>query len=154
MTNCTTQTLLFASLDRRQVVADFKGGDLTSNAGLLLLREVDRKIGLLDALNDVIFDPRNQRFVVHDQRTMLAQRVLGIAAAYEDLNDHNTLRRDTLLQTATERRLKLSQEEGDPLASPYDPKTRPDLSATLAGQILGATDGMIPKLERTYGPCL
>ena len=118
MTDCTTQTLLFASLDRRQIVADFRGGDLTSDAGLLLLREVDRKIGLLDALNDVIFDPRNQRLVVHDQRTMLAQRVLGIAAAYEDLNDHNTLRRDTLLQTATGRRLKLSQEEGDPLASP------------------------------------
>jgi hypothetical protein len=85
MTDCTTQPLLFASLDRRQVVADFDGGDLTSDGGLPLLREVDRKIGLLDALNGAIFDPRNRDLLVHDQRTMLAQRVLAIAAAYEDL---------------------------------------------------------------------
>jgi hypothetical protein len=118
MTDCTTQALLFASVDRRQIVADFQGGDITSDGGLPLLREVDRKIGLLDALSDIICDPRNPRFIVHDQRTMLAQRVLAIAAGWEDLNDHNTLRRDTLLQTLTERRLKPSQEEGDPLASP------------------------------------
>jgi len=118
MTDCSTQSLLFASLDRRQLVADFDGGDLTSDGGLPLLREVDRKIGLLDALDAAIGDPRNPIFVVHDQRTMLAQRIFGIAAAYEDLNDHNTLRRDTLLQAMTERQLKPSQEEGDPLASP------------------------------------
>jgi hypothetical protein len=109
---------LFASLDRRQLVADFDGGDITSDGGLPLLREVDRKIGLLDALDAAIGDPRNPIFVVHDQRTMLAQRIFGIAAAYEDLNDHNRLRRDTLLQAMTERQLKPSQEEGDPLASP------------------------------------
>jgi Transposase DDE domain group 1 len=118
MTDCTTQSLLFASLDRRQLVADFDGGDITSDGGLPLLREVDRKIGLLDALDAAIGDPRNPIFVVHDQRTMLAQRIFGIAAAYEDLNDHNRLRRDTLLQAMTERQLKPSQEEGDPLASP------------------------------------
>jgi hypothetical protein len=118
MTNCTTQPLLFASLNRRKMVADFAGGDLTSDGGLPLLREVDRKIGLLDALDKAIGDPRDQRFVTHDQRTMLAQRVLGIAAAYEDLNDHSTLRHDRLLQAVTERQLKLSQQEGDPLASP------------------------------------
>jgi hypothetical protein len=118
MTDCTTRPLLFASADRRQIVAEFDGGDITSDGGLPLLREVDRKIGLLDALSDIIDDPRSPRFLVHDQRTMLAQRVLAIAAGYEDLNDHNTLRRDTLLQTVTERRLKPSQEEGDPLASP------------------------------------
>jgi hypothetical protein len=118
MTDCTAQPLLFASVDRRQIVADFHGGDITSDGGLPLLREVDRKIGLLDALDGAIGDPRNSRFVVHDQRTMLAQRVLGLAAGYEDLNDHTTLRRDTLLQALTERRLKATQEEGDPLASP------------------------------------
>lgn len=118
MTDCITQPLLFASVDRRQIVADFNGGDLTSDGGFPLLREVDRRIGLLDALNDAVRDPRNPFFTVHDQRTLLAQRVLGIAAAYEDLNDHITLRHDTLLQALTERRLKASQEEGDPLGSP------------------------------------
>ena len=118
MTDYITQPLLFASVDRRKIVADFSGGDLTSDGGLPLLREVDRRIGLLDALNDAIRDPRNPFFIQHDQRTMLAQRVYAIASAYEDLNDHNKLRSDTLLQALTERRLKPSQEEGDPLASP------------------------------------
>ena len=118
MTNCTTQPLLFASLDRRQIVAEFDGGDLTSDGGLPLLREVDRRIGLLDAINNSLRDPRNPFFTVHDQRTLLAQRVYAIAAAYEDLNDHITLRNDTLLQALTQRQLKPSQEEGDPLASP------------------------------------
>jgi hypothetical protein len=118
MTDCTTPPLLFASVDRRQVVAQFDGGDLTSDGGLPLLREVERRIGLFDALNDAIRDPRNPRFTVHDQRVLLAQRIYAIAAAYEDLNDHNALRRDTLLQTLTERSLKPSQEEGDPLGSP------------------------------------
>jgi hypothetical protein len=105
-------------LDRRQLVADFDGGDLTSDGGLPLLREVDRKIGLIDALNAAVFDPRRPLFTLHDQRTLLAQRVYAIAASYEDLNDHNTLRRDTLLQAISERRLKPGQKEGDPLGSP------------------------------------
>jgi hypothetical protein len=118
MTECNFQPLLFASVDRRQIVADFQGGDLTSDGGLPLLREVDRKIGLIDALDAAICDPRFQPLVVHDQRTILAQRILAIAAGYEDLNDHQTLRNDTLLQTITDRRLKFGQKEGDPLSSP------------------------------------
>jgi len=118
MTNCTTQPLLFASADRRQVVADFQGGDLTSDGGLPLLREVDRKIGLIDALDAAIYDPRFQPLVVHDQRTILAQRIFALAAGYEDLNDHQTLRNDTLLQTLTDRQLKVGQKQGDPLSSP------------------------------------
>ena len=118
MTDCTTQPLLFTTVDRRQIVADFKGGDLTSDGGLPLLREVDRKLGLLDALDAAIHDPRRPLFTRHDQRTLLAQRVLAIAAGYEDLNDHQSLRHDTLLQTLTDRRLKCGQQEGDPLSSP------------------------------------
>jgi len=52
MTDCTTQPLLFSSLGRKKILADFNGGDLTNDGGLPLLREVDRKIGLLDALNE------------------------------------------------------------------------------------------------------
>ena len=58
MTECTTKPLTFSSLGRRQIVADFQGGDLTSDGGLPLLREVDRRLGLIDALNAAIFDPR------------------------------------------------------------------------------------------------
>jgi len=118
MTECNRQPMLFASVDRRQIVADFQGGDLTSDGGLPLLREVDRKIGLIDAINNAIYDPRFGPLVVHDQRTILAQRIFAIAAGYEDLNDHQTLRNDTLLQTLTDRQLKPGQKQGDPLSSP------------------------------------
>ena len=57
MTDCTTKPLLFASDNRRQIVADFQAGDLTSDGGLPLLREVDPKIGLIDAINAAICDP-------------------------------------------------------------------------------------------------
>jgi hypothetical protein len=110
--------MLFASVDYRKMVADFQGGDLTSDGGLPLLREVDHKIGLIDAVNDAIFDPRFQPLVEHDQRTILAQRIFALAAGYEDLNDHQTLRNDTLLAALTDRRLKAGQKEGDPLSSP------------------------------------
>jgi hypothetical protein len=118
MTECNGLPLLFTSLGRKKIVADFRGGDLTSDGGLPLLREVDRKIGLIDALNAAIFDPRSSILLEHDQRTILTQRILAIAAGYEDLNDHQTLRNDTLLQALTDRRLKVGQKEGDPLASP------------------------------------
>ena len=118
MTECNGLPLLFASMDRRQIVADFHGGDLTSDGGLPLLREVDRKIGLIDAVNDAIHDPRFQPLVVHDQRTLLAQRIFAIAAGYEDLNDHQSLRNDTLLAALTDRQLKCGQKEEDPLSSP------------------------------------
>jgi hypothetical protein len=118
MTECNAQPLLFSSLGHKKIVADFSGGNLTSDGGLPLLREVDRKIGLIDALNGVICDPRFQPLVVHEQRTLLAQRILALAAGYEDLNDHDTLRKDTLLQDLTDRHLKAGQKPDDPLSSP------------------------------------
>lgn len=118
MTECNGLPLLFASLGRKKIVADFAGGDLTSDGGLPLIREVDRKIGLIDAIDAAIHDPRCPWLIEHDQRTLLAQRILAIAAGYEDLNDHQTLRNDTLLQALTDRKLKARQVEGDPLSSP------------------------------------
>jgi len=118
MTECSRLPLVFSSLNRRKMVADFQGGDLTSDGGLPLLREVDRRLGLLDALNAAIRDPRDSDRTEHEQRTLLAQRILAIAAGYEDLNDHATLRTDTLFQTLTDRRLKPGQKETDPLGSP------------------------------------
>jgi hypothetical protein len=118
MTDCNTTPLLFTSLGSKNLLADFDGGDLTSDGGMPLLREVDRKIGLIDAINAAIYDPRNPTLIEHDQRTILAQRIFALAAGYEDLNDHQTLRNDTLLQALTDRQLKVGQTEGDPLSSP------------------------------------
>ena len=73
MTDCITQPLLFSNLKNKKIQADFNGGTLTSDAGALLLREVDKRIGLIDAINRCIPDPRNPFYTVHEQKTMLAQ---------------------------------------------------------------------------------
>jgi hypothetical protein len=93
---------LFSSLGRQEVRADFAGGTLTSDAGGLLLREVDRRLGLIDALSECLTDPRDPARIQHEQRTMLAQRIFGLALGYEDLNDHNELRRDPLFSVLAE----------------------------------------------------
>jgi len=115
MTDCNKQPLLFSSLKNKKIQADFNGGSLTSDAGALLLREVDKHLGVIDAINKCIPDPRNQFFIAHRQRTMLAQRIFGIALGYEDLNDHQSLRDDPLLQIVTERGVT---KDDLPLASP------------------------------------
>jgi Transposase DDE domain group 1 len=114
MTDCNRQPLTFSSLGPKSVVADFLGGRLTSDAGALLLREVGRKTGLFEAIAAAIPDPRNPVFVIHDQRSMIAQRIVAIALGYEDLNDHQALRADPALQLAAGR----VPDQGSPLASP------------------------------------
>lgn len=113
MTECNRAALSFSSLLRRKISADFDGGRLTSDAGGLLLREVDRRIGLTRKLAACVTDPRDPEKIVHDVRTMLAQRIYGIALGYEDLNDHDTLRGDPVMQALTER----VPDEDTPLAS-------------------------------------
>ena len=114
MTDCNRQALPFASIGSKAVVADFRGGRLTTDAGALLLREVDDRLGLFDALDAAIPDPRHPVFIVHQQRAMLAQRITAIALGYEDLNDHQTLRADPVLQVAA----GTSPDADSTLASP------------------------------------
>lgn len=102
MTHCNTPTPAFTRLGRREIHADFSGGAITSDAGVLLLREADRQLGLVDALDAAIPDPRNPALITHPQRGLIAQRLYAIAAGYEDLNDHQHLRDDPLWQLATE----------------------------------------------------
>ena len=114
MTDCNRQTLSFSSLGAKAVVADFLGGRLTSDTGALLLREVGETIGLFQAISQVIPDPRDPAQIVHDQKAMIAQRIIAIALGYEDLNDHQTLRSDPALQLAA----GTVPDEQAPLASP------------------------------------
>jgi Transposase DDE domain group 1 len=102
MTHCNPSALPFTSANRRALLADFSGGVLTSDAGALLLREADRRLGLIDALDRALPDPRDPDLIAHPQRCLLAQRVFGIACGYEDLNDHQRLRDDPLWQTAVD----------------------------------------------------
>jgi hypothetical protein len=103
MTDCNRKTLDFSSRGSRTVHADFQGGRLTTDGGALILGELADQLGLVDALDAAIPDPRDPRFIIHDQRALLAQRVIAIALGYEDLNDHQTLRTDPALQVATGR---------------------------------------------------
>jgi hypothetical protein len=145
MTECTTQRVCFSDIKRRQIVADFNGGRLTTDAGVLLLREVDRHIGLMDAVNDCIPDPRDPRYTIHQQRAMLTQRIVSLALGYEDLNDQQTMRVDPALQAAA----GCAPEEDQPLASPptlcrlenrITRQTSVKLSAVLVNQFLDSFD--------------
>ena len=98
-TQCDPEPMLFARLEGRAVVADFGGGAMTSDAGALLLGATDRAIGLIDRFAACFADRRAGARVVHDVRTLVGQRVFGLALGYEDLNDHDDLRRDPVLGT-------------------------------------------------------
>ncbi len=99
-TDCNAQPLLFQDLGTRKVVADFSGGTLSSDAGVLLFREVDASLGLTQSLARCFNDFREQLFVDHSVQQMVAQRLYGLALGYEDLNDHERLRLDPVLATA------------------------------------------------------
>jgi len=119
-TDCVHQSMLFDNLGARQVVADFSGGHVSSDGGLLLYRELDRSIGLTHKLSLCFHDGRDPHFVEHAVQEMLHQRLAGLAAGYEDLNDHQRLRVDPLLAVTAG---KLDPTGGDRLAA--DQKGKP-----------------------------
>jgi len=104
MPNCTeesgTKRIEFGRLGRRAVEGRFDGGSMTSDGGVMLLSEVDRKIGLMQAASRCITDPRSPLLIKHGVRDMLRQRVYGLALGWEDLSDHGALRQDVAMQTA------------------------------------------------------
>lgn len=113
-TDCNDQPLLFQDLHCRKVVADFSGGTLSSDGGVLLLRQVDTNLGVTMALADCFADYRNQIFVDHSVRELLAQRIYGLALGYEDINDHERLRLDPLLAAACNKREPLGSDRFNP----------------------------------------
>jgi hypothetical protein len=96
-TQSISEQLDFEGFDGRRVVAAFDGGAVTSDAGALLLREADRAIGLIDRVVACFQDGRDPDRVVHALRTLVGQRVIGLALGYEDVNDHDDLRFDPVL---------------------------------------------------------
>jgi len=99
-TDCGSQPLLFQDLGPRKVVADFSAGTLSSDSGALLLRQVDAGLGVSRALAACFHDQRDPRWVEHQIQQLCAQRLIALALGYEDLNDHDALRRDPLLAVA------------------------------------------------------
>ena len=107
-------------LRRQAVEVDFNGGTLTSDGGLMLLREVDRRLDLIRRVDQAIPDPRDPFYTAHPQAEILTSRIFGIAAGYEDANDHDQLRHDPAFQVAAGREPAQNNYDQDhyPLASP------------------------------------
>src|SRR5258708_31457015 len=94
------QAFLFDDLGPRQVQADFSGGTLSTDAGALLLRQVDINLGLTAELAQCFYDQPNPVWVDHSVPEVARQRIFGTALGYEDINDHQRLRLDPLLAAA------------------------------------------------------
>lgn len=99
----TTERFLFEDLKQKKLEVDFDGGEVSSDAGVLFLREVERRMGLLDRVAKVLHDRRHSSYTRHSLLDLLKQRVFQIAFGYKDANDAETLRQDPALKMACER---------------------------------------------------
>lgn len=100
MTKCIPPTYQFSKVKNREIEINFTGGDISSDGGVLLLREVDKRLGITAELAKMFPDKRDTSKVAHSIETMMKQRIYGIALGYEDLNDHDSLRKCPAMQTA------------------------------------------------------
>ena len=96
-TECSAALFDFARVGRQEVVADFDGGAITSDGGGLLLGQADRGLKLVERFAGCFRDFRDPELIEHEVKTLIGQRVFGIALGYEDLNDHDELRHDPVM---------------------------------------------------------
>jgi hypothetical protein len=108
MTDCNLNSIHFSPLNSKKIEASFTGGDISSDGGLMLLREVDKKLGLTKRFSQAFNDQRHPGYVLHNSHDLLKQRVYALAAGYEDVNDHDFLRHDLCFQTAIGREVNLA----------------------------------------------
>jgi Transposase DDE domain group 1 len=94
MTECNQSGFGFEACGKREIVARFDGGTISSDGGAFLLRQTDKRLNLLPRLAECFLDGRNQEQVEHSILEMLSQRIYGLALGYEDINDHEQLRKD------------------------------------------------------------
>jgi hypothetical protein len=111
MTECTQSGFGFEACGSREIVARFDGGTISSDGGAFLLRQTDQRLNLLPRLAECFLDDRNQDLIEHSILEMLSQRIYGLALGYEDVNDHEQLRKDPVFGILAGR-----EELGEPLA--------------------------------------
>src|SRR5260370_33120482 len=102
-TECTQEPFPFHPLNQREVRGQFDGGPITSDAGALLLREVEKGTNIIGQFASCFTDYRDPELREHAVAELVAQRIYGLALGYEDLNDHEELRRDPLLAVLVEK---------------------------------------------------
>jgi hypothetical protein len=103
MTQCNPPRYLFPKLGRRDIAASFDGGEITSDAGGLLLKQVAEKTGILEGFAGCFVDHRDKDRIEHSVLELVTQRVMGLALGYEDLTDHDELRKDPFFSVWPER---------------------------------------------------
>ena len=103
MPKCTDESIQFGRVGRRVVEAAFDGGDIVSDGGVLLLKQVDERLGLTRAAALAFGDERRGASVQHSMHSLLAQRIYGLCLGWADVCDHNVLRSDLVMQTAVGR---------------------------------------------------
>jgi hypothetical protein len=136
-TECTDEQIDFQPLGGRRVTGQFNGGRITSDAGVLQLRELEEIFDVIERLAECFEDHRDPELVEHSLEELLRQRIFGLILGYEDLNDHDTLRRDPAVAAACGkdepdgRDRKQDEDKGKPLAA----------SATLNRLELGTEEG-------------
>ena len=102
-TQCIPEQMAFQQLGRREVIGRFDGGMISSDAGGLVLREVERCFGILKRFAGCFQDHRDPRRTEHSLKTLISQRVYAMALGYEDLNDHDILRHDVVMGVLCEK---------------------------------------------------
>lgn len=108
MTNCNYQLELFQGFKNHKIEVNFDGGNVTSDGGVLFLRQADKILNLTPRAAEFLNDPRRQASCIHESLEMLRQRVYGICLGYEDLNDHDEIKKDGAIQTAVEKEQDLA----------------------------------------------
>lgn len=99
-TECTARTYSFDKLGRRQVIADFSGGAITTDGGLVLVAAIDQRTRVSERVAACFSDQRQPHRVQHKMEDLVAQRLYGLVQGYEDVNDHDVLRHDPMLGIA------------------------------------------------------
>ena len=136
--------LRLAPVGDKTVELDFDGGRLSSDAGLVLLKDIDDQLGLTRALAAVLADSRDARRIHFTSEDLLKQRIFQIAAGYEDANDANTLRHDPIFKLLLDR----LPETGAPLASQGSYLRRDNVVSVLYSEGLNSTKSSV-FLQRT-----
>ena len=157
MPKCTDSAMDFGRLGRRVIEAEFDGGDIVSDGGVVLIRQVDQRLGLTRAVARVFDDKRRAASVKHGMKDLIAQRVYGLCCGWEDLTDHNTLRHDMVLQTAVGRSDELASA---PTLSRLENSATSAHAAALHGVLLDqfiasrrtAPDELVLDIDATHIP--
>lgn len=114
MTDCrTSDQMVFPFYKDKPLTVNFRGGDISSDGGMLLVRQLDQRERIVDRIAETLVDRRDQRYIDHEMLTLLRQRIYQIVAGYEDCNDATTLRHDPIFKLCCDRSLA----DGDDLAS-------------------------------------